>query len=172
GAGEPRNGRGVPGGVDQGRLLTRGGVDPGRALFWRKPLGPGVIATAAKHDVAPRDALEAAVQSMLRLNRVAAEVALESDARGATDITGFGFLGHAAEMAQASGVGLAIRARDLPVLPGALALAEQRQWSGGMGRNRRFLESSLGARGRLQIPPELGTGLTGLLFESEPSGGL
>jgi len=169
---EPKYGLCVTGRVDPRRILIKGGLAPGQALFLTKPLGTGVIATAAKHDVAPRDALEAAVQSMLRLNRVAAEVALESDARGATDITGFGFLGHAAEMAQASGVGLAIRARDLPVLPGALALAEQGQWSGGMGRNRRFLESSLGARGRLQIPPELGTGLTGLLFESETSGGL
>src|SRR5215472_6863904 len=106
---EPKYGLCVTGRVDPRRILIKGGLAPGQALFLTKPLGTGVIATAAKHDVAPRDALEAAVQSMLRLNRVAAEVALESDARGATDITGFGCRGRAAEIAQACGAGLPSR---------------------------------------------------------------
>jgi len=116
--------------------------------------------------------LEGAVQSMLRLNRVAAEVAQEAGAGGATDITGFGLLGHASEMVEASGAGLTLRGRDLPLLPGALALAERGTFSGGMGRNRRYLEDSLGARGQLRIDPALPEALVKMLCESETSGGL
>jgi selenide,water dikinase len=109
---------------------------------------------------------------MLRLNRVAAEVAQEAGAGGATDITGFGLLGHASEMVEASGAGLTLRSRDLPLLPGALALAELGTFSGGMGRNRRYLEDALGSRGRLRIDPAVPEALVKLLCESETSGGL
>jgi selenide,water dikinase len=109
---------------------------------------------------------------MLRLNRVAAEVALEAGATGATDITGFGLLGHAGEMVEASGAGIALRASDLPLLPGALALAEQGHWSGGMKRNRRHVDATFGARGQLAIDTSLSPALVGLFFESETSGGL
>jgi selenide, water dikinase len=109
---------------------------------------------------------------MLRLNRAAADVALEAAARGATDITGFGLLGHAAEMVEASGAGLALRLQDIPILPGALELAEKGSFSGGMKRNRTHLEHTLGAGGRLSIGPAIGAAHSGLLFESETSGGL
>ena len=109
---------------------------------------------------------------MLRLNRGAAEVVRESGARGATDVTGFGLLGHAAEMVEASGAGIALRLRDIPLLPGALELAEKGQWSGGMKRNRVYLEGTLGARGRLSLAPGISSAQAGLLFESETSGGL
>jgi selenide, water dikinase len=112
------------------------------------------------------------VQSMLRLNRVAAEVAQEAGATGATDITGFGLLGHAGEMVEASGAGLVLRSGDLPLLPGALALAERGSFSGGMGRNRRHLDDAFGARGRLRIDPAVPEALVKLLCESETSGGL
>jgi selenide,water dikinase len=169
---EPKYGLCVTGRVHPGRILVKGGLRAGQRLFLTKPLGTGVIATAAKNDAAVPGALDAAVRSMLRLNRGAAEVAQETGARGATDITGFGLLGHAAEMAEASGTGLAFRAKDLPLLPGALALAERGQWSGGMRRNRRHLDDLLGARGHLAIHPSLGEAMVGLLFESETSGGL
>jgi selenide,water dikinase len=169
---EPKYGLCVTGRVHPHRILVKGGLRPGQRLFLTKPLGTGVIATAAKNDASPPAVLEEAVRSMLRLNRAAAEVAQEAGARGATDVTGFGLLGHAAEMAQASGTGLAFRARDLPLLPGALALAERGQWSGGMKRNRLHLEALLGARGHLALDPALGEAMTGLLFESETSGGL
>jgi len=139
-------------------------------LFLSKPLGTGVIATAAKNDAALPQVLEGAVQSMLRLNRAAAEVAQEAGASGGTDITGFGLLGHAGEML--GGPGIALRTRDLPLLPGALALAEQGHWSGGMKRNRRHVEATFGARGQLAIDTALPEALIGLLFESETSGGL
>jgi selenide,water dikinase len=169
---EPKYGLCVTGRVDPTRLLLKGGLRPGQRLMLSKPLGTGVIATAAKNDACPPEALDAAVRSMLRLNRAAARAALAGGASGATDITGFGLLGHAGEMVEASGAGIAFRARDLPLLPGALALAEQGQWSGGMKRNRRHVEAVFGGRGQLAIDPALPAALLGLLYESETSGGL
>jgi selenide,water dikinase len=169
---EPKYGLAVTGKVHPKRILIKGGLRPGHRLFLSKPLGTGVVATAAKNDACEPAVLESAVQSMLRLNRAAAEVAREAGARGATDITGFGLLGHAAEMVEASGAGAALRLGDLPILPGALALAEKGTFSGGMARNRRHLEETLGARGRLSLGPSVTSAQAGLLFESETSGGL
>jgi selenide,water dikinase len=169
---EPKYGLCVTGRVNPKRVLIKGGLRPGHRLFLSKPLGTGVIATAAKNDACEAAVLEGAVQSMLRLNRGAAEVVRESGARGATDVTGFGLLGHAAEMVEASGAGIALRLRHIPLLPGALELAEKGQWSGGMKRNRQYLEGTLGARGRLSLAPGISSARAGLLFESETSGGL
>jgi len=169
---EPKYGLAVTGKVHPKRIFIKGGLRPGHRLFLSKPLGTGVVATAAKDDACEPAVLEGAVQSMLRLNRVAAEVARDAAVRGATDITGFGLLGHAAEMVEASGAGIALRLGDIPILPGALALAEKGSFSGGMKRNRTHLEHTLGARGRLSLGPSLGAAHAGLLFESETSGGL
>src|SRR6266702_1310422 len=110
------------------------------------------------------------VASMLRLNRVAAEVAREAGARGATDITGFGLLGHAGEMVKASAAGIAISASRLPLLPGTRELAEAGHWSGGMKRNRRHVDAVFGEG--LRIQPSIPGYLVSLLAESETSGGL
>jgi selenide,water dikinase len=169
---EPKYGLCVTGRVDPRRVLLKGGLRPGQRVFLSKPLGTGVIATAAKSDACDSAVLEGAVQSMLRLNRVAAEVALEAGATGATDVSGFGLFGHAGEMVEASGFGLTLKARDLPLLPGALALAERGGFSGGMGRNRRHLEETFGARGALRIGPAVPEALAKLFCESETSGGL
>jgi selenide,water dikinase len=169
---EPKYGLAVTGKVHPQRIFIKGGLRPGHRLFLSKPLGTGVIATAAKNDACEPAVLEGAVRSMLRLNRAAAEAAREAGVLGATDITGFGLLGHAAEMIEASGAGIALRLEDLPLLPGALALAEKGTFSGGMTRNRRYLEETLGARGRLSLGASVGTAQAGLLFESETSGGL
>jgi selenide,water dikinase len=107
---------------------------------------------------------------MLRLNRVAARVARDAGAAGATDITGFGFLGHAGEMVAASGAGLAVDTSRLPFLPHARALAEAGHFSGGMKRNRRYLEAVFGAR--LEIAADVPAVLVSLLMEAETSGGL
>lgn len=165
---EPKYGLCVTGRVDPRRILLKGGLRAGQRLFLSKPLGTGVIATAAKSDKCSAEVLDGAVQSMLRLNRAAALVAQEAGASGATDITGFGLLGHAGEMVQASGAGVTIRSGDLPLLPGALALAEQGTFSGGMGRNRRYVEET----GRLSLDPAVPEALVKLLCESETSGGL
>jgi selenide,water dikinase len=169
---EPKYGLAVTGMVHPKRIFIKGGLRPGQRLFLSKPLGTGVIATASKDDACESAVLEGAMQNMLRLNRAAAEVAREAAVRGATDITGFGLLGHAAEMVEASGVGIALRLESLPILPGALALAEKGSFSGGMKRNRKHLEHTLGARGRLLLGPSVGAAHAGLLFESETSGGL
>lgn len=169
---EPKYGLCVTGRVHPQRILIKGGLRPGDRLFLSKPLGTGVVATAAKAGDCDRAVLDGAVQSMLRLNRVAAEVAREAGARGATDVTGFGLLGHAAEMVEASSAGIAVRPGDLPFLPGAVALAEKGHWSGGMKRNRRHVEGTWGARGRLSIDASLPPAVVALLFESETSGGL
>ena len=169
---EPKYGLAVTGKVHPKRIFIKGGLRPGHRLFLSKPLGTGVIATAAKDGACEPAVLEGAVQSMLRLNRVAADVARDAAVRGATDITGFGFLGHAAEMVEASGAGIALRLGDIPILPGALALAEKGSFSGGMKRNRTHLEHTLGARGGLSLGPSVGAADAGLLFESETSGGL
>ena len=167
---EPKYGLCVTGRVHPERIFLKGGLAAGDRLFLSKPLGTGVIVTAAKADAAGPDVLDGAVRSMLRLNRVAAEVAERVGVRGATDVTGFGFLGHAAEMVQAAGAGVSVDAARLPVLEGAEALADKGHWSGGMRRNRRWVEATLGDR--LSIGPGLAPGLAGLLFESETSGGL
>lgn len=166
---EPKYGLCVTGRVDPRRLLLKGGLRPGQRVFLSKPLGTGVIATAAKNERCAAPVLEGAVQSMLRLNRVAARVAREAGATGATDITGYGLLGHAAEMVDASRAGLRLRRRDLPLLPGSHQLAEQGGWSGGMGRNRRHLEETFG---RLAVDPSVPDVLVKLFCESETSGGL
>src|SRR5262245_20810471 len=169
---EPKYGLCVTGRVHPQRILIKGGLVPGQKVFLSKPLGTGVVATAAKNDACDRQVLEAAIESMLRLNRVAAEVAQATGCTGATDITGFGLLGHAAEMVDAAGAGIAFRAKDLPILPGALALAEKGHWSGGVKRNRRYVETTFGTRGQLVIDRGLPEPLVNLLFESETSGGL
>jgi selenide,water dikinase len=167
---EPKYGLCVTGRAHPDRLLVKGGLRPGDRLLLSKPLGTGVITTAAKDGAAPAEVLGGAVASMLRLNRVAGAVARDLGARGATDITGFGLLGHATEMVDASGAGVAIEHARLPVLPGARDLARAGQLSGGMKRNRRHLEQHLG--NRLAVGAGVPAEVVALLFEAETSGGL
>jgi len=167
---EPKYGLCVTGRVHPDRIFIKGGLRPGDRLFLSKPLGTGVITTAAKESLAPAHVLEGAVRSMLRLNRVAARVAREHGAAGATDITGFGLLGHATEMLDASRAGLALTVSRLPLLEGALALAQAGHFSGGMKRNRRHVDHVLGAR--LQLDPAIPGPLVSMLTEAETSGGL
>jgi selenide,water dikinase len=167
---EPKYGLCVTGRVHPDHILVKGGLRRGDSLFLSKPLGTGLITTAAKNNAARAEVLQSAVASMLRLNRVAAEVAREAGARGATDITGFGLLGHAGEMVKASGVGISIGASRLPLLPGTRELAEAGHWSGGMKRNRRYVDAVFGAG--LRIDPSIPEYLVSLLTESETSGGL
>ena len=167
---EPKYGLCVTGRVHPDRVLIKGGLRGGDRLFLSKPLGTGVITTAAKDGAAPDEALAAAVASMLRLNRVAARAAREAGAAGATDITGFGFLGHAAEMVLASAAGLAVDTARLPMLPHARSLGEAGHWSGGMKRNRRHVEALFGPR--LEVAADVPAGVVSLLMEAETSGGL
>jgi selenide,water dikinase len=167
---EPKYGLCVTGRVHPDRLLIKGGLRPGDRLFLSKPLGTGVITTAGKAGAAPPETMAAAVDSMLRLNRAAARIAVACGARGATDITGFGLLGHLLEMVEASGVGVRLSSSRLPLLPGTRSLAAAGHWSGGVKRNRRHVEAVLGRR--LAIDPGVPADVASILCEAETSGGL
>lgn len=138
---ELKFGLSVTGLVHPARLLTNGGVMPGQILFLTKPLGTGLISNAMMNDAAPEGAVDAMVEVMVRLNRLAAETALACRATGATDITGFGLLGHAREMVHAANASLHLDASRLPLIPGALQIARSGSfYSGGERRNLAFVE--------------------------------
>jgi selenide,water dikinase len=162
---EIKFGYAVTGLVEAEQLLTNAGARPGDVLVLTKPLGTGVIATALKAGMAPPAAVEAATRSMALLNRIPSVVAGRHRLRAATDITGFGLVGHASAVARHSGVTLEIRADDLPLLPEALALALTHQ-PGGLQANRRAYED----RVFFQRRPE--PALEALLFDPQTSGGL
>jgi selenide,water dikinase len=167
---EPKYGLCVTGRVHPAQILLKGGLRAGDRVFLSKPLGTGVITTGGKNGAASDEVLAGAVRSMCRLNRVAARVARDAGAIGATDITGFGFLGHATEMVLASGAGFEFDASRVPLLAGARELADAGHFSGGMKRNRRHVEAMLGER--LRIDPGVPASVVSILMEAETSGGL
>jgi selenide,water dikinase len=145
------------------------GAQPGDALLLTKPLGTGIISTALKSGKAAEDSLAASVASMTRLNRDAAEALLElaEDAvHAVTDVTGFGLLGHAREVAAGSQVSLEIDHRAIPALPGALEGARAGFLAGGLKNNREFVESCVGFAA--DVPEEY----RHLLYDPQTSGGL
>ena len=170
---EPKYGLSVTGVVHPGQVFLKGGLVPGHRLFLSKPLGTGVIATASKGEKAAAADLDAAIASMTRLNRAAAEVIAAMGLQGCTDVTGFGLLGHGSEMAVASGCGFRIRADAVPLLAGAVRYAEGGFFAGGLARNRKYVEG-LAADGKLglRIADGVSKAILGLLCDSETSGGL
>jgi selenide,water dikinase len=163
---EPKYGLSVMGLVHPRDLMTKTGARAGDALVLTKALGTGLILTAAKRDIADPAHLQAAVDSMLLLNRHASHVAREAGARALTDVTGFALTGHALEVADHSGVQLAIRASSLPILPGALEYAMSGLEFGGQNRNRNQLAS------RVQLDASLSEAMQRLVFDPQTSGGL
>jgi len=137
---EPKYGLAVTGMGDPARIMTKGGSRAGDALLLTKPLGTGLVTTALKRQMATEEDLEAAVSSMKKLNREASEAAMRVNVKSMTDITGFGLLGHAHEMAYASGVNFRIRLNSLPWLPGANRYGELGAFPGGMANNRDYFE--------------------------------
>jgi selenide, water dikinase len=132
---EPKYGLAVTGRIDPARILAKQGVRVGDRLVLTKPLGTGVITTAHKRGQVEAADLEAAVASMLHLNRAAAGVASAMRLHALTDITGFGLMGHAHEMAHLSGVRLDVDYTALPWLPGAQRYAQAGIFPGGTERN-------------------------------------
>jgi selenide,water dikinase len=171
---EPKYGLCVTGFVDPGRVLTKGAVRQGDVLFLTKPLGTGVITTALKRERAAQEHVEGAVASMLRLNRDAARVLGRlSGVRACTDVTGFGLLGHAYEMAVQSGVCLEIVAPDVPFLPGALDYVAADLLPGGADRNQAYLEERDGSGApRVVVAPGVDPVRGAALFDPQTSGGL
>jgi selenide,water dikinase len=131
-----------------------------------KPLGTGIISTALKHGVAPAHAERAAVQSMLRLNREAATAMREVEIHAATDVTGFGLLGHLHFLARASGVAARVEAAAVPCLPEAEALADAGEVPGGTRANERFLAS------RVSVAKSVSAARQTVLSDAQTSGGL
>jgi selenide, water dikinase len=165
---EIKFGYAITGAIDPARILTNAGAKAGDVLFLTKPLGTGVVGTAIKFDRIDAAAAEPAIQSMRTLNRAAAEAihALPAGAvHACTDITGFGLIGHASEVARASGVTLSIEASQVPVFDGVLALAHGNK-SGGMGSNRDHFSSAV------TVEPGVDAGREWLLYDPQTSGGL
>jgi selenide,water dikinase len=125
----------VLGSVDPARMTTNAGARPGDALFLTKPLGLGMISTAAKRAVATDEQLQVALDTMTTLNADAAAAMIRVGARAATDVTGFGLMGHLSKMLRASGVAATLDAADVPLLPGVLDLAQRDVVAGGTKRN-------------------------------------
>ncbi len=173
---EPKYGLCVTGLLAPSQVTAKANAQPGDVLFLTKPLGTGIITTAIKRNVGDTAHLDAAVANMLMLNKVGAEIAQglrpaadgSSAVHSATDITGFGLLGHAAEVARNSDVGLRITASAVPLLPGALDYARRGIAPGGLYRNKAFLEQD----GYVRYSTNIDEGQQLLLFDPQTSGGL
>ena len=163
---EPKYGLCVTGMLDPRRLMTKGGARPGEALVLTKPLGSGVITTALKREQADPAHVAQATAVMLRLNRAASQIARRSGAHSATDITGYGLIGHALEMADQSGVQFRFAWESLPFMPGAFEYAERWIFAGGAETNERAY------RERAAFAERLSDWQRMLLFDPQTSGGL
>jgi len=163
---EPKYGMAVMGLVHPQHIGTKSGARPGDVLLLTKPLGVGIIATAAKSDVAEAEHLKAAIEVMLQLNRIGAHLVPQFDLKGVTDITGFALLGHAQEMAERSNVCLRIHSDRVPLIAGAREYAERQLFPGGSNRNHDYFDQWVRAA------PHVADELLMLFYTPETSGGL
>jgi selenide, water dikinase len=156
----------VTGTIDPARVMTNRGARDGDALILTKPIGTGVISTGIKFEKAASDVAAAALATMLLAGRRAAEVMREFDVKGATDITGFGLLGHAWEMANGSNVTMRLEAARVPLLKGAYELAAQGLLTSGDRSNRLYVGDNVHLSESLSKP------LASLLFDPQTAGGM
>lgn len=163
---EPKFGLVVIGFVDPRKMISKGGLRVGDVLVLTKPLGGGVTTTALKQEKAEERHIAEAIEWMSRLNKTAGQLALEFDLRGGTDITGFGFLGHGLEMAEASGVRLSIENSKVPLLSGARGYAEKGTFPGGAFDNKGHVGENVRFDVGVDEPAQM------LLFDPQTSGGL
>ncbi len=162
---EPKYGLAVTGFVHPDRVVTNATARPGDALVLTKPLGMGVITTGVKQGKTPPEAIEEAIRIMATLNRGAAEAMIAVGVSAATDITGFGLLGHLHEMTRASAVAARVRLSEVPILEAAWTLARLRAIPGGTERNRASLDGVVSWHG---VDEEARV----LLCDAQTSGGL
>jgi selenide,water dikinase len=165
---EVKFGYAVTGLVDPKRVLANRGARPGDVLVLTKPLGSGIVSTAIKGGRAPAEVVEAAVRSMALLNAAAADVlghAAPGAVHACTDITGFGLVGHATEMAVASGAVLRIELARLPILPGVLDLAVRNRSGGGATNLAHFSAA-------VREPAGLDDVMRAIVYDPQTSGGL
>jgi len=163
---EPKYGLCVMGTVDPRKLIRRSGALPGDALVLTKPLGTAIVLTAEEVNMAEPAHVQAAIDSMLALNRRPSQIAREAGVHAMADVTGFGLMGHGAEMAEAGGVAFEFEASRLPLLPGALDYADKGIGTGGGARNRSALE------GVVSIDDSVPEAMRQVLFDPQTSGGL
>jgi selenide, water dikinase len=162
---EPKYGLSVTGFVEEKRVVRNAGANPGDALILTKPLGLGILTTALKRDLLSERDIEAAVETASQLNKIARDVMQETTVSAATDVTGFGFLGHLTEMLEASGAGAVVRLRDIPIWERTVPLANDGVYPGGLKSNKAYLAG--------RIRPD-GPGAADLLplYDPQTSGGL
>lgn len=163
---EPKYGLAVTGTVHPDRIITKSHAHAGDQLVLTKPLGIGIITTALRNGAASTAHVDTAVEVMMTLNKAAAEAMQTVGVNAATDITGYGLLGHGLEMAQNSGVGLRIRTDDLPVLAGTREYAQAGHVTGGASRNEEFVASHI--RNHLDLDETMRQ----ILLDPQTSGGL
>ena len=163
---EPKYGLVVLGFVDPGRAITRDGASVGDRLVLTKPLGFGVTTTALKEQKADPEDVAEVVGWMTKLNKEAAELAVEFELRGGTDVTGFSLLGHGSEMAESSGVGLIINSSQVPFVSGARKYAQEWTFPGGASDNRAFFGPQVTFAQGIEEYEHM------LLFDPQTSGGL
>jgi selenide,water dikinase len=163
---ELKYGLSVTGTVHPDRVMTNAGARPGDCLILTKPIGTGIIATALKGKFASEEGEQAMIAVMVELNRKGAEAMEEAGARACTDITGFGLLGHALEMAVGSRCGMIIRASRVPIIPYAREYAEMGLVPAGTYANRNYCRKSL------EVDPGVPAVLLDILSDAQTSGGL
>jgi selenide, water dikinase len=162
---EPKYGLSVTGFVEEDRVVRNAGAKPGDALILTKPLGLGILTTALKRDIVSEEEIEDAVQTASLLNGPARNAMREVVPSAATDVTGYGFLGHLTEMLEASGVGAVVQVGEIPVWERAVPLANDGVYPGGLKSNREYLEDRVTTDGVQQndlLP----------LYDPQTSGGL
>jgi selenide,water dikinase len=163
---EIKYGLAVTGVVHPTRILTNANAKAGDKLVLTKPLGTGIISTALKAKMASEEAIQKTVESMGTLNRAASEWMKRFGAHACTDITGFGFIGHALEMATASHVGIVVQAKTVPVFPEAMEYAKLGLIPGGAYSNRDFFSC------RVEMDPGVLPLLADIFYDPQTSGGL
>lgn len=162
---EPKYGLAVTGFVHPDRILTNSGAQPGDVLLFTKPLGIGVLTTAAKADLVSPETMELAYGLMTTLNKSARDVMVQYQVHACTDVTGFGMLGHLYEMAQGSDVSITLHVDEIDLIPEALELARMGVLPEGMYRNRTFAEAAVDP-GKVELAKQ------DLLYDPQTAGGL
>ena len=148
------------------KVLTNSGAKPGDVLILTKPLGVGVLTTAAKADLVEKSVLDRIYRQMAALNKAARDVMVQYPVHSCTDVTGFSLLGHSFEMAQGSGVSVHLRADDVPYHTEAYPLAEMGLIPAGAYRNRQYAEAGVCVKGKVSRT------LQDLFYDPQTSGGL
>jgi selenide,water dikinase len=163
---EPKFGLSVTGFVHPERIWKNVGARPGDVLVLTKPIGVGILTTAIKRGKAPEDQIELVTAAMSELNKKAAEELQHFSPHAVTDVTGFGLLGHASEMARGSGVSLHIHMDSIPVLPGTFELAAEGVVPGGSKANHEWLKADITYASHIKVEQQL------VLCDAITSGGL